>query len=921
MSTSTPIPVYTPSEPTGPPPRDLRDMNNIPLVAVIKDLTDFLTVSDRMVVNRDIHNANHRLKHALNLLVHRCRETYEERDTLKVERNRSQKERDELQDELEVQTGLLGLTQNELNIVQNTITGLDITIIGLEANLTELEREFGGMRTTNHRLQQQYNLMRGERNRAIGERNRALGERDAARNRLVYANNRTIEPSSTSSQPSTKYDMAAVGIAAPIFHGREDEDLNLFIDNFLGYINTVGIDPLDDAGAPPGRVRAMGVLRSCMRDEAARWFDAELTGKNWELSSIRLVAAANGGAGATRRAFRALVVPENAGAGRLHPNTYVPGSVAHAYSQVAANAAVTVGDAFFPSRADIVRTNFKVEEQWRRAGGRPTNRATNGLGNHGGPFNAVNVQNQPIVLQGILLDQAFMHMRTNFPTVVEERLQIRFSNLYQEQGEPVRSYYKRVERAGDIVGYNQIMVTDQFYRGLLPENVIEASRIGAAPLNILIDRLSDLERRKGEMFYGLQRRQGIERAKKEELAGYTHPVTPHEGRRTYQEFPGTIKQLQARPVRKPPVYRQPQIKPVRLKPRPRVVQQEDDEYPDNDWDEPLPDIGDDPGAPEWTREDDQHVIDLIMGYETSQRLPKLLQKVKDRRDDRKLARAMRNLDLNDDAMDIDNNVASFDDLKIIPDEEGGFQICASSPNKTAVNSPGMPLRGKATPVKIPAKITSKPIPVKAVTKNDLLNLLRSADFRKLLRKILQEEISSVKKVTEISGDLADHRKDQEQEDRKEDIREDDPMDIDITRLENTKDLLALGGEVNGITIQCLANTCANASFIQRETAEELGLVIDKSITHNISGAPGSGRTFGMVKSVSIQLTPECVITEDLAVLDGYKHREIGLSRTCLKRYNYDVHESREHVTLTCDGKNVFILIVPDVNRGTKNKVL
>ncbi|CAB4405966.1 unnamed protein product [Rhizophagus irregularis] len=251
--------VYTPSEPTGPPPRDLRDMNNIPLVAVIKDLTDFLTVSDRMVVNRDVHNANHRLKHALNLLVHRCRETYEERDTLKVEHDRSRKERDELQDELEVQTGLLGLTQNELNIVQNTITGLDITIIGLEANLTELEHEFGGMRTTNRRLQQQYNLIRGERNRAIGERNRALGERDAARNRLVYANNRTIEPSSTSSQQSTKYDMAAVGIAAPIFHGREDEDLNLFIDNFLGYINTVGIDPLDDAGAPPGRVRAMGV--------------------------------------------------------------------------------------------------------------------------------------------------------------------------------------------------------------------------------------------------------------------------------------------------------------------------------------------------------------------------------------------------------------------------------------------------------------------------------------------------------------------------------------------------------------------------------------------------------------------------------------------------------------------------------------
>ncbi|GET52521.1 hypothetical protein GLOIN_2v1790588 [Rhizophagus irregularis DAOM 181602=DAOM 197198] len=709
------------------------------------------------------------------------------------------------------------------------------------------------MRTTNRRLQQQYNLMRGERNRAIGERNRAIGERDEStfptNSRSAYpstmVSDQTIEPSSTSSQPSTKYDMAAVG-----------------------YINTVGIDPLDDAGAPPGRVRAMGVLRSCMRDEAARWFDAELTGKNWELSNIRLVATANGGAGATRRAFRALAVPEVANG--LHVGTYLPGSDADVYSRVAGNAAVTVGDAFFPSRADIVRTNFKVEEQWRRAGGRPTHQPVNGLGNHGGPFNAA-VQNQPIVLQGILLDQAFMHMRTNFPTVVEERLQIRFSNLYQEQGEPVRSYYKRVERAGDI----------------------------------------------GEMFYGLQRRQGIEKAKKEELAGYTHPVTPHEGaviqrstdvitQERLQEllkaqaeeltknFQAQFKQLQAsKPVRKPPVYRQ-QIKPVRPKPRPRVVQ----DHQDPDWDDGYVDhdFGDDPGdpdAPEWTSEDDQHVIDLIMGYETSKRFPKRLQKAKDRRDDLELARAMRNLDLNDDAMDIDTNTASFDDLKIVPDEEGGFRIF------------------KMTPIKIPVKVTSsKPTLIKAVTKNDSLSLLRSADFRKLLREILREELKSARKSTEIPEDLVEEK-------QEEDIREDDPMDIDIARLENTKDLLALDGKVNGIAIQCLADTCANASFIQREAAEELGLDIDKSITHNISGAPGSGRTFGMVKGVSIKLTPDCVITENLAVLSDYKHREIGLSRTCLKRYNYDVHESREHIALTCNEKNVFIPIVSDVNRGDK----
>ncbi|GET66531.1 hypothetical protein GLOIN_2v1790588 [Rhizophagus irregularis DAOM 181602=DAOM 197198] len=429
-----------------------------------------------------------------------------------------------------------------------------------------------------------------------------------------------------------------------------------------------------------------------MRDEAARWFDAELTGKNWELSNIRLVAAANGGAGATRRAFRALAVPE------------------------------------------VMR---------RRAGGRPTHQPVNGLGNHGGPFNAA-VQNQPI---------------------------IRFKGW----------------------GY-------------------------------------------------------CARTQAEELT---------------KNFQAQFKQLQA--FKPPPVYRQ-QIKPVRPKPQRRVVQ----DHQDPDWDDGYVnhDVGDDPDAPEWTSEDDQHVIDLIMGYET-------------------------NLDLNDDAMDIDTNTASFDDLKFVPDEEGGFRIF------------------KMTPIKIPVKVTSsKSTLIKAVTKNDSLSLLRSADFRKLLREILREELKSVRKSTEIPEDLVEEK-------QEEDIREDDPMDIDIARLENTKDLLALDGEVNGIAIQCLADTCANASFIQREAAEELGLDIDKSITHNISSAPGSGRTFGMVKGVLIKLTPDCVITENLAVLSDYKHREIGLSRTCLKRYNYDVHESRKHIALTCNEKNVFIPIVSDVNRGDK----
>jgi len=43
--------------------------------------------------------------------------------------------------------------------------------------------------------------------------------------------------------------------------------------------------------------------------------------------------------------------------------------------------------------------------------------------------------------------------------------------------------------------------------------------------------------------------------------------------------------------------------------------------------------------------------------------------------------------------------------------------------------------------------------------------------------------------------------------------------------------------------------------------------------------------------VLIELLPECIIKEDLVVLNGYKYQEIELSRTCLKKYNYDIHES------------------------------
>ncbi|GET55697.1 hypothetical protein GLOIN_2v1790588 [Rhizophagus irregularis DAOM 181602=DAOM 197198] len=694
---------------------------------------------------------------------------------------------------------------------------------------------------------------------------------------LAYANNRTIEPSSTSFKQSTRDDMATTAIGLPIFEGKATDDIDTFVRLYMGYLDTINLNPYAAGGPPESWKRAMGILRSCMAGKAAEWFDQEITGKNWELSGITSAGGAN------LAAFVALVIPEAAGG----PN------------------AATIKAAFIPTH-DLMGE----DEAWKRAGARPTDRVAPATADAGVAAN----NNHSIVFPVIKPNQALYWLRTQFPTVLDEKKRIRFNSLYQEN-EPVDAFYRTVKRAGKLLRLTDDLIIDQFFRGLSADNIFEAERFHNLNPDDLVRHLRNLERRRAEMRLELQNRNRRLRADysdvtqpplgKQESVILTSKSTGVTQERLQEllkaqaeeltkNFQVQFKQLQAQPVRNPPVYRQ-QIKPVRPKPQRRVVQ----DHQDPDWDDGYvePDVGDDPDAPEWTLDDHQNAIDLIMGYKcgTSKILTNQLQKAKDRRDDLDLARAMKNLDLNNDAMDIDT--VSFGEK--------------SSPNKTAVSSSSVPLKGKATPVKIPVKVTgSKSTPAKAVTKNDLLSLLRSADFRKLLCEILQEEMMSARKVTEISDDLA-------KEEQEEDIREYDPMDIDIARLENIKDLLALNGEVNGIAIQCLADTCANASFIQREAAEELGLDIDKSITYNISGAPGTGRTFGMVKGVLIKLTPDYAITENLAVLDGYKHREIGLSRTCLKCYNYDVHESREHVALTCDGKNVFIPIVADVNRGDK----
>ena len=99
------------------------------------------------------------------------------------------------------------------------------------------------------------------------------------------------------------------------------------------------------------------------------------------------------------------------------------------------------------------------------------------------------------------------------------------------------------------------------------------------------------------------------------------------------------------------------------------------------------------------------------------------------------------------------------------------------------------------------------------------------------------------------------------------------------------------GNVNGSDIQILADTCANTSLLPEKVCKELGIEIDYSKIRRIIGASGISETLGRAKDVLITLVESCSVKDDFAVISDYPHKEIVLGHNCLKRYNYDIHES------------------------------
>ncbi|GBB92570.1 hypothetical protein RclHR1_20240008 [Rhizophagus clarus] len=254
------------------------------------------------------------------------------------------------------------------------------------------------------------------------------------------------------------------------------------------------------------------------------------------------------------------------------------------------------------------------------------------------------------------------------------------------------------------------------------------------------------------------------------------------------------------------------------------------------------------------RDDDRH-LQQVFDYASDRPAPRIytleqrlankiakrIAKAKERCEDAELNRAMCDLSLNDH----DNPMDTSNAIRGVPIE----LVQASKSTKLA------------KVVKIPAIKPSINI-----TKTELINLLKLAEIKKIIQEIIYKILENYESAP------------QEQPEVQEEYLGPMAIDIDVARLKNTKDLLAINGNVNGIDIQCLADSCP-----------ELKLKADKSIKHSITGASESSETLGIVKNVLIELLPGCIIEEDLVVLKG-------------------------HITLTCNNKDYFIPIIPDANR-------
>ena len=316
--------------------------------------------------------------------------------------------------------------------------------------------------------------------------------------------------------------MAGVSMTPPTFEGHIDQDINVFIRRFQGFLNSIGINPVLQ------RDRAIGLFQSCLQGPAGEWYDRNILGKNWKLNNIYNNHGANDTAG-----LKALTMQQMRTTGSFRPH-----SLASTFANLPGNDAVTVNNPrMLPDGA--------FEQDWTNAGGEPTDEPVNAPANPG--------NNNPIVLQGIRIGQAVFHFKNNYPTVLEEKRKVKFANLDQGN-DPVREYYNKLKNYGSLLGYGNELIERQFFMGLSPDNQLEVDRIGPEKsIEELVKTLERVEKRKSEMKLGLVKRTKSiaqyettpESASPRPISGYSQDDVDRIIKSVTQNFEDRIRDLEA----------------------------------------------------------------------------------------------------------------------------------------------------------------------------------------------------------------------------------------------------------------------------------------------------------------------------------------------------------------------------------------
>jgi len=471
--------------------------------------------------------------------------------------------------------------------------------------------------------------------------------------------------------------MATVALGLPIFEGREDDDLERFIELYKGYLHSLGINPAAEGGPPTGWEKGMGILRACMKGPAADWYDNNILGRRVKLRNINAQLVHGNEAGFKALAFNAGAnVPGNSWVALSGAAVYAGANAAHLVTTVWPDYTLEVNDDIWRLRAGMELTDDQLNYITGPQGGGAIAGGGAGVGH-------------PYVIP-LRPCHALMKLRADYPTQQDARRRLHFGNLFQEDSS-VRDFYTSVRKNGHLLAFDNQVIRNQFLRGLSPKNVVEVERLGIdRPLDELVNALERVEKSKDEMHRGQKYQEAHRRLKQTKALQSVqepvilkpvdqHGITQEEMdqmlKKQAETFQAQIWELQ-KSFRQQPVYKPP-VQPVRPKPQRHVVRPKPprriiQDHQDPDYDDGYEDYpdGDDPGAPVMTLDDHQHAVDLIMGYKPgTSRIPtKQLQKAKDKRDDLDLARAMRNLDLNDDAMDIDT--ASFGEKVELREKDG-----------------------------------------------------------------------------------------------------------------------------------------------------------------------------------------------------------------------------------------------------------